>query len=167
MDFHKEIVKLNNIERTGWKDMHIDGRLESDGEHTFFCTTLALDIINKQKLKLDTEKVLKMLIYHEIGEIDFGDHTPREYLTKEFKHNEEMKGVKRISKLAKNKEILKIWSEFEELKSEEAIFCKKIDKLATIIQSKIYAEKYNRLDIYEEFKNTSIDIYNEFKKFID
>ena len=167
MNYYKEIVKLNNLERTGWKDMHIDGRIESDGEHIFFCTTLALDIINKKNLKLNTEKVLKMLIYHEIGEIDFGDHTPREHLTKDFKHKQELKGVKRIAKLAKNKEILDVWLEFEEMKSEEAIFCKKMDKLVTIIQSKFYADKYNKPEIFEEFKNTSIDIYNEFKEYIE
>ena len=102
MHFYNEIFKLKNLERTGWKDFDVQGRIESDAEHIFSCLTLALDIINKKKLNLDVEKVLKMLLYHEMGEIDFGDHTPREHLPKEYKHNQEKIGVSRISTLSNN-----------------------------------------------------------------
>ena len=34
---------------------------------------LALSVIDKKKLNLDIEKVLKMILIHELGEIDVGD----------------------------------------------------------------------------------------------
>ena len=73
--FYDEIMTLKNLVRTGWtiRFGENDFRLESDAEHVFSCAMLALKILKEEKLQFDTEKVLKMILYHEIGEIDVGD----------------------------------------------------------------------------------------------
>ena len=89
MTFYQEIAKLKNVLRKGWVVRDIkgeNGRVESDAEHTFSMVLLSLEMINKFKLKLDQEKVMKMVLYHELCEIDYGDHTPMEKITKEEKY---------------------------------------------------------------------------------
>ena len=72
--YFKEINKLNTIVRTGWLNRNVPlERLESVGEHIFTMALLSLATIDKYNLKLNVEKVLKMILIHELGEIDIGD----------------------------------------------------------------------------------------------
>ena len=169
MGLYEEIFKLKNLERTGWIFRNCKsetGRVESDAEHTFSMAILALEIINKEKLPLNQEKVLKMILYHELGEIDFGDHTPMENISAEEKYLQEQKCVKRVAKECGMLEILSLWEEFEKCETPEAIFVKKIDKLDNIKQSKIYSQIIGDGTVFEEFKNNRIDIAKEFHKYI-
>lgn len=59
-------------------------------------------------------------------------------------------------------EILTLWQEFEEGKTPEAQFVKEMDKLDAIMQSKIYVDSENRQDVFEVFKNYSLDIFNRY-----
>ena len=61
-------------------------------------------------------------------------------------------------------EILELWIEFEQGKSPEAVFVKKIDKLDAILQSKVYADAGNMPELFEEFKNFNAAIFEEFEK---
>ncbi len=166
MTFYDEIAKLKNILRKGWLERDVGGkcgRVESDAEHTFSMLMLALEIINKKKLNLNQEKVLKMIAYHELCEIDYGDHTPAEKISHEEKYKNELKCVTRLARQYKMPEILKIWKEFEENKTPEARFVKKIDKLDAIMQSKVYAEKGNMPGLFNEFRGNKQEIFDEFE----
>lgn len=165
MTFYQEIAKLKNVLRKGWVVRDIkgeNGRVESDAEHTFSMVLLSLEMINKFKLKLDQEKVMKMVLYHELCEIDYGDHTPMDKITKEEKYLGELKCIQRLSRQYNMPEILTLWQEFEEGKTPEAQFVKEMDKLDAIMQSKIYADSENRQDVFEVFKNYSLDIFNKY-----
>ena len=169
MGLYEEIYKLKTLERKGWLDRNChskEGRVESDAEHTFSMAILALEIMSKEKLDLDQEKVLKMIMYHELGEIDFGDHTPMENIPMEEKFLQEQKCVARLAKEYNMPEILSLWEEFEKCETPEARFVKKIDKLDNIKQSKIYSQIVDNKKIFEEFKNNRLDIFNEFHKYI-
>ena len=87
MTFYEEIAKMKNILRKGWLIRNVaekcGGRVESDAEHTFSMILLALEIMSKRKLNLNQEKVLKMIAYHELCEIDYGDHTPMDNIPKQ------------------------------------------------------------------------------------
>ena len=169
-ELYQEIYKLKNLERKGWHIRNISDnvtkRTESDAEHCFSMCLLALEIIKKENLNLNIEKVLKMCLYHELGEIDVGDITPLDNVTKLEKHNAELNGVSRISELSDMPEIKDIWLEFEENKTIEAKFVKMIDKLDTVIQSKIYSDINNRPEVFEEFYCRAMPIIKDFKKYI-
>lgn len=166
-NLYEEIYKLKTLLRKGWvirsacKD-----RYESDAEHIFSSCILALEIINKEHLSLNQEKVLKMILYHEIGEIDAGDFTPKDKITKEEKYNLERIGVSRISQECNMPEILDLWLEFEENKTPEAQFVKRIDKLDAIMQSQIYEKQIDCKGLSQEFYETSKDIVCGFDKYI-
>ena len=164
-NFYDEIFKLKNIVRRGWQLRIFTGeRLESDAEHTFSCCMLALKIIADRKLDLNTEKVLKMMLFHELGEIDVGDITPVDNISKEEKFIREKKAIERISKVFEMPEIVELWLEFEENKTKEAQFCKMIDKLDAVMQSKIYSKEQNSDEPFKEFYSNA---YNIIENYID
>ncbi len=169
--FYREIYKLKNIIRKGWlirdaKD-NDSGRFESDAEHTFSMCMLALEIMHNKKYRdLDQLKVLKMCLYHELCEIDAGDHTPYDKITKEEKYAMELNCIKRLSKECKMPEILDLWLEFEENKTPEAQFVKKLDKLDAVMQSKIYGEMQDNPNLFNEFYNYSSDLISDFDEYL-
>lgn len=139
-------------------------RIESDAEHTFSMLLLALEIMSKKDLNLNQEKVMKMIAYHELCEIDYGDHTPFDKISYEEIFENESKCVKRLAEQYDMPEIFDLWKEYEENQSPEARFVKKLDKLDAILQSKVYAEMGNMPEMFEEFKNRKIEIFNEFNQ---
>ena len=159
-----EIFKMKNLLRRGWTLREVPNRTESDAEHCYSMIMLALEIMSKNDLKLDELKVLKMIAYHEIGEIDAGDFTPVDNISKKEKHEREYVGVKRIADEYEMPEILELWQEFEENKTPEAQFVKNIDKFDCVLQSKIYSEMYNKPELYEEFKANGKEYYDHMKK---
>ncbi len=173
--FYDEIYKLKNVLRKGWMHYGVTsehGRYESDAEHTFSMAMLALEIMEKEKLDLDREKVLKMILVHELGEIEigdtihiFGDTKDADKRRKE-KHDAEMKCVKRLAKNYHLPNILKLWEEFEKKESKEAIFVQEMDRFDAIKQSKIYAEKYNKPEIFEDFSSNNQEIADKYKKYL-
>lgn len=165
---YDEIFKLKLQLRKGWlvRNVCCENRVESDAEHCYSMTMLALEIMSKEKLNLNQEKVLKMIAYHEIGEIDFGDHTPLDGISKEEKYNAELKCVERISNECDIPEMLEMWKEFEENSTPEARFVKKIDKLDCILQCKIYGDACNNEEICKEFESSHKDLIEEFKDYV-
>ncbi len=168
---YNEIFKLKQELRKGWIEegqrcIFGKDRVESDAEHIFSSCILALEIMEKENLKLDKLKVLKMLLYHEMGEIDFGDHTPQENIALYEKHENEKMCVEKIAKKCEMPEILTIWNEHEEHKTPESVFAYEMDKLDAIIQSKIYSKKSKTPEVYKKFYNYARDIAEKYKKYI-
>lgn len=170
-EFYEEIFKLKTLLRKGWLDRkvcdNVTKRVESDAEHTFSMALLALYIIKHKQLKLDESKVLKMILYHELCEIDTGDITPFDNVSKEQKYLEELKAVERISKNYNMPEILEIWKEFEEEKTQEAKFVKQMDKLDAVMQSKIYSNETNNNYLFNEFYNFSKEKIKEYSDLLN
>lgn len=165
---YEEIYKLKNILRKGWVirgacDKQTN-RVESDAEHTFSMAILALEILHKENLKLDELKVIKMCLYHEICEVDNGDVTPYDNITKQQKYAQEYNCIKRIADECDMPEILEIWCEFENGETKEAKFVKIIDKLDAVMQSKIYSDKGL---LFDEFYKNAEQIIKDYKKYID
>ena len=169
MKLYEEIFKLKTLTRKGWKLIGAqseEGRVESTAEHTFSMIILALEIMHKENLKLDQQKVLKMIAYHDLCEIDFGDHTPYDGLDEGDVYKGEHKCMQRLAKEYDMPEVLKLWLEYEEGKTPEAKFVEKIDKLDSIMQSKIYSKICNDEDIFKQFYNRKKEIAEEFKSYI-
>lgn len=154
-NFYNELYELKNVLRKGWQEWEVaEGnpiRLESDAEHTCSMALLAMRIIAKRHLKLDEAKVYKMILVHELGEIDVGDISPWDKVDLDRKYNLEKTAVNRIAKTYDFDEALQLWLEFEENKTPEAQFVKMLDKLDTVAQCKIYSEKAHKPQMYEEF----------------
>ena len=165
MNFYNEICKLKQVLRRGWIIKNVPGRIESDAEHCFSMQMLALEIMAKNDLKLDQLKVLKMIAYHELGEIEVGDITIHDGVSIEDKYKMELAAIEKLSKQAKMPEIKELWLEYEENKTPEAQFVKLIDAYDAVLYSKIYKDNLDLPKTFEEFSVFYKEKYKKGEKF--
>ncbi len=153
-EFYSEIARLKTVVRRGWELRNIKGRQESDAEHTFSMMMVALNIFAKNDVKVNQLKVLKMIAYHELCEIYALDVTPADHVDPKEKYENELKAITKVSEELNLPEVLSLWLEFEECKTEEAKLVKAIDKADCVFQSSIYAKNQNYPELFEEFSTS-------------
>jgi len=99
---------------------------------------LAQYFFPKIKQKLDELKAMKMLLFHDIVEIEAGDTFILSSAHTKNQQEKEMKAFKSLkNKIPReiSKEYEKLWIEYEENKTNEAKFCQAIDKLDPVVHS--------------------------------
>lgn len=148
IQFYMFTNELKNKIRSGWKAWNIKRqRVESVAEHIYGTAMLAIAIESEFDEQVDLQKILTIILIHEIEEIIIGDLTPFDKTTKEEKRKMGRQAVEKVfSTLTKKYKYIDLIEEFEEMKTKEAIFAKMCDKLEADIQCKIYCEE-NSLDI--------------------
>ena len=139
-----EYAQLKSLYRQGWLDRS-KGRTvpeehcESVADHSFGVALLGYVIAEEYKPDLDSNKVMRLGLFHEIGEIYAGDLTPHDGVSLEDKSAREYSGVQRVFSHFPNPEkYIAIWREFEDGKTPEAVFVKQIDRLEMALQSNLY-----------------------------
>ena len=153
--FYLLATQLKYKIRSGWDETHWNvskERLESIAEHIYGTCILALSIDSEFETDLDIDKVIKMLVLHELGEVVIGDITPFDNITPEEKQQREHDAIKEVlGDLVKKEEYFALLLEFDERKTKEAIFAFHCDKLDADIQAKVYQdmECHNPLDKQE------------------
>ncbi len=130
--------------RRGWKVWHIEReRVESVAEHIYGTCMLAIAIDSEYDFNIDLMKVIKMLVIHELEEIEIKDFTPFDKISQEEKRKIGKTAVEDVLKdLTKKEELLELIEEFESMKTKESIFAKMCDKLESDIQCKLYCEEH-------------------------
>ena len=132
------IFRLKNIKRTGWVSKAKILRAESVADHSYSLT--ALSMIFSDLLGLDTEKVVKMSIIHDLAESIIGDYMPEEISIREkqIKEDNAMKIV--ISSFPENLAVIysNIWKEYCLNQTKEARLVKQLDKVEMFLQAKFY-----------------------------
>ena len=131
--------KLKNVIRTGWKDWNVKrDRIESVAEHIYGVQMLAIAMKSEFNYDIDLMKVIFMLAIHEIGEAVIGDITQFQ-ISREEKEILEHKAVHEIlDNLIDGELIEKLFLEFDERKTKEALFAYQCDKLECDLQCKLY-----------------------------
>ena len=141
LDFFKISANLKEIERKGWMDKLGITNPESVADHTFSMAIIGMVISDLQKY--DTEKILKMILIHDLAESLTGDFTP-EQKTKEEKiileNNVFEKIVINLPKKLKD-QYWELWVEYVKNESMEANFVHQIDKLEMALQANRYSKK--------------------------
>ena len=144
MRFYMLATQLKYKIRSGWDKSHWNvskERVESIAEHVYGTCILALSIDSEFKTDLDINKVIKMLVLHELGEVIIGDITPFDNITPEEKMKKELEAMREvIGDLVNQEEFLSLLFEFDEKKTKEAIFAHHCDKLEADIQAKVYQD---------------------------
>ena len=144
MRFYMLATQLKYKIRSGWDKSHWNvskDRVESIAEHVYGTCILALSIDSEFKTNLEINKVIKMLVLHELGEVIIGDITPFDNITPEEKMKKEHEAMREvIGDLVNQEEFLSLLFEFDEKKTKEAIFAHHCDKLEADIQAKVYQD---------------------------
>ena len=142
INFYVLCNKLKNVIRTGWLDWKVDRhRIESVAEHIFGVQMLALSMKSEFQYDIDIMKVIYMLAIHELGETVIGDLTHFQISKKEKEKIEHEAVHKILASLIDSNEIEKLFLEFDQHQTPEAIFAYQCDKLECDIQCKLYDQE--------------------------
>ncbi|MBF2707867.1 HD domain-containing protein [Flavobacterium soyangense] len=136
VDFIKEIDKVKYIQRK--TKLFNSERNENDAEHSWHLAIMAFVLAEHSNEKIDLLKVIKMLLIHDIVEIDAGDTFIYDTLKNHKNTEEESKASKRIfGILPKNQaeELIQIWEEFEKGETIDAKFAKSMDRFEPLLQN--------------------------------
>jgi putative hydrolase of HD superfamily len=155
IDFLKDAQNLKNIYRQGWIEKLKISSPESVGDHTYFMAIMGM--IFSSKTNLNTEKILKMILIHDLAESKIGDLTPEKLPFDEKKDLENSAFFKICQNLSKDTrlEFLELWKEFQENITLESKFVHQIDKLEMAFQAKIYEKSIDNKDNIEIFLQTA------------
>ncbi len=136
-----EFTHLKSLFRQGWLRAGIPKeRCETVAEHSLGVAILALFLADEAFPDLDKGKLIRMGLLHDFGEIYAGDIVPGK-MSLPAKHALERAAVERVfSRLAKGKDYLAIWEEYEAGATPEARFMKEIDRLEMGLQASIYEQ---------------------------
>ena len=135
-----EFVQLKQLYRQGWLHKGISlENCESVAEHSFCVALLALVLADEYSVELDTTKVIRMALIHDLGEIYIGDFTPEDKIDINYKYELEKQSiVKVLDKLPHGFKWIALWEEYEIGESAESQFVKQLDKLEMALQASVY-----------------------------
>ncbi|MFK7696294.1 HD domain-containing protein [Paenibacillus sp. HJGM_3] len=135
--FIVEIDKLKSVYRRAF--LTDRSRNENDAEHSWHLATMALifqEYANESAV--DLLRVVKMLLVHDLVEIDAGDFSPYDTASRELKMSSEQEAARRIFGLLpeeQGRELLELWLEFEARTTPESKFAGALDRLAPLLQN--------------------------------
>lgn len=136
VSFIKEIDKLKYIQRK--TKLFNSDRNENDAEHSWHLAMMAIVLAEHSDKPIDVLKVLKMVLIHDIVEIDAGDIFLYDTTKNHTNTDEELIAAKRIFGLLPTEqaeEFIAIWEEFEEGITDEAKFAKSMDRFEPLLQN--------------------------------
>ena len=111
---------------------------------------------------LDTTKLLRMALTHDVCESIAGDITPHCTDKLHLKYEKEKAAMEQIRTMIGDplgKELYELWKEYEDQESREAIYCKDIDKFEMVVQAYEYEKMH--LKNCDDADKTQTDVTNE------
>lgn len=155
-DFFYLVSELKKVPRSGWKSKVGIEHPESVADHSYGTAIMAM--VFSDTYNLDTGKILKMALLHDLAESITGDFMPDE-ISKENKRSAENEAMKEIlAKLPENiaSKYENIWDEYTQTNTKESVLLHEVDKLEMAIQ----AVKYSS----EGFSNEKLGLFIESAK---
>ena len=134
--FIKEIDKLKYIQRK--TKLFNSDRPENDAEHSWHLAMMAVVLAEHSNQPIDILKVVKMVLIHDIVEIDAGDIFIYDTTKNHTNTAEELVAAKRIFGLLPEnqaKDFIATWEEFEAGETNEAKFAKTMDRFEPLLQN--------------------------------
>ncbi|MCR9834188.1 HD domain-containing protein [Vibrio parahaemolyticus] len=127
-----ELDKLKSVlRRTRVKSA--EGRLENSGEHSWHVALMAVLMEEHANAPVDICRVMKMLLIHDVVEIDAGDTFVYDTAATKEQAEKEIKAAERLFGMLptdQGQELLALWLEFEAAQSDDA---KALDRLIPML----------------------------------
>ena len=155
LDFFKDASNLKNIPRQGWIDNLSITHPESVADHSYSMSIMAMIISDLENY--DSEKILKMVLLHDLAESKIGDFTPGQ-ISKDEKEKIENQAFREIIEKLPNSiklEYAEIWKEYQNQISVESQFVHQIDRLEMALQAKIYEKSGSSKENIATFLQTA------------
>jgi len=160
--FSEILGKLKENKRSGWNSRLQMKNPESIADHSYRAAMLAMCL--GDLMEVDAERLIRMLLLHDIQEAITGDY---DYRAKkkigitEVKR-QEANAIRQVLSLLPKKlqrNYLSIWKDFENQNTQEAILANDIDKLEMIMQALEYEKKgYSpkKFDVFWDYGKKTI-----------
>ncbi|MCE0492462.1 HD domain-containing protein [Vibrio salinus] len=135
LSFVLEIDKLKSVLRKS-AVKSAGNRAENSAEHSWHVALMALVLKEHANEPIDILKVVKMLLIHDIVEIDAGDVIIYDHEARRQQEIKEKQAAERLFGSLPGKEgqeFKSLWFEFEAAESAEAKFAKSLDRLAPLM----------------------------------
>lgn len=134
LQFLREIDRLKTVVRQS--PLLDRSRKENSAEHSWHLALYALVLSEYASGSVDTQRVMRMLLLHDVVEIDVGDHPIHGGSSAAWQAEQEDKAAERLFGLLpppQGEEFLALWREFEQAESEDARFAKALDRFQPLL----------------------------------
>ena len=134
MEFIIEVDKLKDIIRQ--TNLTNGERKENDAEHSWHLALMAVFLSEYAKEPVDVLQVIKMVLIHDLVEIDAGDTYLYDEAGNGTKAAREQKAAERIFNILPGdqaEELFKLWQEFEDRKTPESKFANTLDRIQPVL----------------------------------
>lgn len=165
VDLIKDIGKIKKVERSGWVREGIKNP-ESVADHSYRGAVMAM--VFGPHLNVDTNKLIKMVLLHDLGEGAIGDKVVErgkdvDHKSRDEKDKAEILAVRKIFSAINEDEFPQLQAEALKMESREAIILKQLERLEMAVQALEYEEESNT-DLSEFFNNADMHITDPFLK---
>lgn len=135
IEFIVEIDRLKQIYRQNY--LADASRKENDAEHSWHLAVMAF-LLSEHSIEknADVLRIMKMVLVHDLVEIDAGDTYCYDEKANEDKCEREIKAADRLFNILPEdqaKEFRALWDEFEERKTAEARFAAALDRVQPVL----------------------------------
>lgn len=137
VNFIHEIDKVKYIQRK--TKLFNSDRPENDAEHSWHLALMAIVLSGHSNEPIDLLKVIKMLLIHDVVEIDSGDIFLYDSVVSHSNTEAETIAARRIFGLlpqSQAEELIAIWEEFEAGATPEATFARAMDRFEPLLQNR-------------------------------
>ena len=135
IDFILEIDKLKTILRQN-VPITQPHRQENDAEHSWHLAMMAVLLAEHADRPVDVARVVKMLLIHDLVEIDAGDTFIYDAAAHHDKEEREQKAADRLFGMLpadQQQDLRALWDEFEAGESDDARFAAALDRLQPVL----------------------------------
>lgn len=134
LSFLREIDRLKSVIRQ--PPLLDKSRRENSAEHSWHLAVYALVLSGYANGPVNASRVIKMLLLHDVVEVDVGDFPIHENVCGELQAEQELKAAVRLFwllPLSQRNEFLDLWQEFWRAETEGAKFAKALDRFQPLL----------------------------------
>ncbi|MCE9652471.1 MAG: HD domain-containing protein [Nitrosarchaeum sp.] len=159
LNFFQTSANLKKIPRQGWIDKLSIDKPESVADHVFSMSVIGMIFSDLENY--NTEKILKIILLHDLAESITGDITPEKISKNEKRllENNTMKKILKELPILLQKQYNDLWEEYALNDSAEAKIVHQLDKLEMALQAKIYSDEgYSKEKLDSFFKSAKKEL---------
>ena len=128
------VMEMDKIKKIGRQTYLSDAsRKENDAEHSWHLAMMCFLLSEYAKEDVDVLKTMKMVLIHDVVEIDAGDTYAYDEAGNATKRDREVRAAERMLPDDQQEELRALWEEFELGETKEAKFANTLDKIQPIL----------------------------------
>ncbi|MEY9214185.1 HD domain-containing protein [Thermobifida halotolerans] len=156
------VLEVDKLKRVLRRSLLVDGaRRENSAEHSWHVAVLARVFAEYAPEGTDIERVVNMLLLHDIVEIDAGDTFVYDSAAVDSQAERESAAADRIFALLPEDQAVwarKLWDEFEERRTPESRFARAVDRLSPLL-----ANWHTEGTLWQQFRVSKSDVLKNVK----